>query len=62
MIQAVKYAVAIAVVVVAFGIVGQQDYEDELRQVQNYCEMVKLHEQTNGKHGWPAYNGKSMCN
>ncbi|UOF81077.1 hypothetical protein [Caudoviricetes sp.] len=62
MVEALKYAAAITVIVLAFGIVGKEDYEEELRQVQHYCEMVKINEQTNGRDGWPAYNGKSMCN
>lgn len=59
--NAIKAAAVIAVVIVAFGIVGQQDYEEEIRQTAYYCDMVKLYEQTNGQSGWPAYNGKGMC-
>ena len=46
---------------VAFGLVGQSDLEEEHRQAQEYCEMVKLWKATKGKAGWPAYNGEGVC-
>jgi hypothetical protein len=51
-------AVLIAIVV---GFVGQSDFEEEQRQQDNYCFMVKQWKQTNGKQGWPAYNGEQGC-
>ncbi len=58
-----RYQVILAFIafIALAGIVGQSDFEEELRQVQHYCDMVKMHEQTNGQAGWPAYNGKGMC-
>ena len=47
--------------VIAMGIVGQSDFEEEQRQAQQYCEMVKLWKETRGQAGWPAYNGEGMC-
>lgn len=49
------------ILIVAFGIVGQSDFEEEQRQADQYCEMVKLWKQTNGQSGWPAYNGEGVC-
>ena len=54
-------ALAVIGIVIAMGIVGQSDLEEEQRQVDQYCEMVKLWKQTNGQAGWPAYNGERMC-
>lgn len=47
--------------IVAMGIVGQSDMEDEQRQAEQYCEMVKLWKETKGKAGWPAYDGERIC-
>ena len=46
---------------IAMGIVGQSDFDEEQRQADQYCEMVKLWKQTKGQAGWPAYNGEKMC-
>lgn len=43
-------------VLLAFGIVGNMDYEDEVREQVAYCENVKA-------GMWPDYNGtyKTEC-
>lgn len=46
---------------VAFGLLGSLDKEEEERQAQEYCEMVKLWKATNGQSGWPAFNGEGAC-
>ena len=48
-------------IVIAMGIVGQSDFEEEQRQADQYCEMVKLWKETRGQAGWPAYNGEGNC-
>lgn len=49
-------------IIVAFGIVGQADYEEAERQHDEYCEMVKLWKQTKGEAGWPAFRaGEVSC-
>ncbi len=48
---------AIIGIVIAMGIAGTMDVQEEERQHAEYCEMVKLWKQTNGKHGWPDYDG-----
>ena len=52
--------IAIALIALA-GIVGQSDFEEEQRQQDEYCAMVKLWKQTKGQQGWPAYNGEGVC-
>lgn len=56
-----KIVAVFAVLLVALGIVGQSDFEEEQRQQDEYCTMVKLWKQTNGQAGWPAYNGEGTC-
>ena len=55
-------AILIALVLIlAFGLMGNMDKEEEERQQNQYCEMVKLYKETNGQAGWPAYNGEGAC-
>lgn len=61
--QLKRYHVILAAIglIIAMGIVGQSDMEEEHRQAEQYCEMVKLWKQTKGQAGWPAYNGEMVC-
>ena len=58
-----RYQVILAFIgiIIAMGIVGHMDFQEEERQHAEYCEMVKLWKETNGEHGWPAYNGEGTC-
>ena len=58
-----RYHVILAAIglIIAMGIVGQSDFEEEQRQAEQYCEMVKLWKETKGEAGWPAYNGEEVC-
>lgn len=58
-----RYQVILAIIgiVIAMGIAGHMDLQEEERQHAEYCEMVKLWKQTNGQAGWPAYNGEGTC-
>lgn len=58
-----RYQVALAIIgiVISMGIVGQADFEEEQRQAEQYCEMVRLWKETNGQAGWPAYDGEEVC-
>jgi hypothetical protein len=58
-----RYQVILAFIgiIVAMGIVGQSDMEEEQRQADQYCDMVKLWKETRGRAGWPAYDGERMC-
>ena len=42
------------VMVLAF--VGTFDRQDAQNQEDLYCEMVNLHQDTNGDQGWPDYS------
>ena len=57
----IKPILAIIGIIIAMGIAGNIDVQEEQRQHAEYCEMVKLWKQTNGKRGWPAYNGEGIC-
>lgn len=43
--------------VVALGFAGNSDYEAEQISQANYCDMVALYAATEGKHGWPPFEG-----
>ena len=60
-IKRYKTILAVIGIIIAMGIAGNTDVQEEERQHAEYCEMVKLWKQTNGKHGWPAYNGEFTC-
>ena len=52
----------IIIMLAAFGIAGTHDFEEEQRQEQEYCDMVKLHKKTRGREGWPEYRkGEVFC-
>ena len=53
----IKYAVIFLLVVIAFGIAGQGDYEEAVSQQDIYCEFVELWERTNGRDGHPDWRG-----
>lgn len=54
-------AAALLVIVVALGLVGNSDIEAAQNSRSEYCDMVKLHKETNGQFGWPAYKGTEQC-
>ncbi len=56
-----KTIIAIIIIFLLFGIIGNLDYESKQEEQDNYCEMVKIYKQTNGTKGWPAYNGEGVC-
>ena len=43
---------------VAFGMVGNSDYEEEVRQHEEDCQMYALFKSSNKKYGWPNYNNR----
>ncbi len=47
--------IAIILIFTAFGIAGQGDYEEALQIEKEYCEMVDLWGQTNGRDGHPDW-------
>lgn len=57
----IRATLVLAMLIVAMGVVGQSDYEEEQRQLEQYCEMVQLFKDTRGEAGWPAYDGEEIC-
>lgn len=58
-----RYQVILIVIffIAMMSVVGQMDVEEEQRQDQEYCEMIKLWEKTKGQAGWPAFKSKEGC-
>lgn len=53
--------VTATIAVIAIGAVGSIDYEEEQRQQDEYCQMVRLWRQTKGEAGWPEYRDDVVC-
>jgi hypothetical protein len=49
--------IGIVLVLFAFGIAGQGDYEEAVLQQDIYCEFVELWEKTDGQDGHPDFRG-----
>ena len=47
--------ILVILLLLALGIVGRGDYEEALLVEQEYCEMVELWGQTNGRDGHPDW-------
>jgi hypothetical protein len=47
--------ILVILLLLALGITGRGDYEDALMVEQEYCEMVELWGQTNGRDGHPDW-------
>ncbi|QZI87786.1 hypothetical protein PODOV008v2_p0022 [Vibrio phage 44E38.1] len=45
---------AVIAAVALFGLVGQMDYEDAVKQEAHYCDMVEA-------GNWPAYRDDIFC-
>jgi hypothetical protein len=56
-IKRYKAILAIIGIIIAIGIAGNMDVEDEQLQLDHYCEMVKLWKESDGRQGWPDYDG-----
>ena len=48
-------AIAVAILAVVLGLVGEGDYREALSQQQIYCDQVATHQQSEGEFGWPDY-------
>ncbi len=45
----------------AWAIASESDYQEEQAQTNLYCTMITLHKETGGEYGWPAYQGEEIC-
>jgi len=50
----VRAAFFIALIILALGITGNGDYEDELARRDHYCQLVR-------SNVWPDYNPEIDC-
>ena len=48
-------AIAVAILAVVLGLVGEDDYREALSQQQIYCDQVAPPQQSGGEFGWPDY-------
>ncbi len=53
--------ILILILLAAFGMLGTMDAEEAELEAKAYCAMVAEYKATNGKSGWPAYQGTAMC-
>jgi hypothetical protein len=44
--------------ILAYGLAGNGDIEQQRAERDRYCQMVDLWAETGGDAGWPPYNGK----
>lgn len=66
--QTRKHWLAAALVLFALGVVGQFDSEEEQRQQDEYCAMVKVWNEDKARGvpehdraGWPPFEGEEVC-
>ena len=52
---------AIAAMIGGLAYVGNADMIEAEMQQARYCEMVAAWDESNGRYGWPPYNGREMC-
>jgi len=60
----IDWIIAAALVVTLltiWGLAGTADYEEAVRQQQQYCDMLGIWEKTGGEYGWPPYKGDDQC-
>jgi len=62
-----RYQVPLAIIgiIIAMGIVGNMDAQEEERQIEHYCEMVAIWKAdaargvpANDRAGWPPFDGE----
>lgn len=54
-IRQIRIVLSIVLVVMLLGVVGRQDYLQELKDLNDYCNMVKINQETHGQYGWPDF-------
>lgn len=52
----IRVAVFAAFIILVFSLLGMPGtYDDEVEKLEEYCRNIKLHQESNGKYGWPNY-------
>ena len=66
--QTRKHWLAAALILLALGVVGHFDSEEEQRQQDEYCAMVKVWNEDKARGvpehdraGWPPFEGEERC-
>jgi len=47
--------------ILAYGLAGNGDMQEQERQAERYCEMTALWAETGGDAGWPPYRENLTC-
>ena len=55
-----RYALSLVALILAAGYVDQDDYEESVRQEQQYCEMVAKWRE-DPSTGWPPFRSDIEC-
>jgi hypothetical protein len=66
MIEKLKFVGAITFVLVAYGVVGHLDEENERLETERYCQMRQIWEQNKDvlpvkRPGWPNFKPEIVC-
>jgi hypothetical protein len=59
--KAALYAVGAAAFLAMMSWVGNMEAQDRKAELENYCEMVAIWDESNGEYGWPPYDGREGC-
>lgn len=46
------------VVILGFFVAGLMDYKSMEEDQERYCKMVEMYDISNGREGWPPFNGR----
>jgi len=60
MIERVILGATIAALIAALYLTAPDTIEEQA-QLDRYCEMVEVWDETDGEYGWPPYNGREGC-
>ena len=68
MIEKIYIALGAAAIIGLFGLVGSMDYEDQVNQMNAYCDMRLIYEldkargvPENDRRGWPDFKPEVSC-
>lgn len=56
------WALVVCMLSLALVWISEQDFKAAEKELELYCEMIKMHEDTGGQVGWPDFeNKKEEC-
>jgi len=59
--KSIIYALGAAAFIGMMAMVGNMQAQDRKAELENYCEMVAIWDESNGEYGWPPYDGREEC-